>query len=66
MRSRLYLTQHETPNRDSAIRVLTTVKANYGRAGERIYLKRRGGVFVALGGDELPAAGTRVKNVRQA
>jgi len=52
--------------RDSDTRLLTTVKANYSRAGERIYLKRRGGVFVAVGGDEAPAAGTRVKYVRQA
>jgi RecA-family ATPase len=67
VRSRLYLTRHETPGRDSEIRVLTTVKANYSRAGERIFLKRRGGVFVALGGDEVPAAAqARVKYARQA
>jgi RecA-family ATPase len=67
VRSRLYLTVPEGLGADSETRLLTTVKANYGRAGERIYLKRRGGVFVAVGGNEMPGAtGTRVKAVRSA
>jgi RecA-family ATPase len=59
VRSRLYLTVPEGSARDSETRLLTTVKANYGRAGERIYLKRRGGVFVAVGRDEVPVKSTR-------
>jgi RecA-family ATPase len=66
VRSRLYLTVPEGSARDSETRLLTTVKANYGRAGERIYLKRRGGVFVAVGGEDVPAAAARMKSVRLA
>jgi RecA-family ATPase len=65
VRSRLYLTAPETSARGSEIRLLTTVKANYSRAGERIYLKRRGGAFVTVSGEDVPAA-TRVKYVRKA
>jgi RecA-family ATPase len=64
VRSRLYLTIPDGARPDSDVRVLTTVKANYGRAGERVFLKRRGGVFVAMGADEGPAA-ARVKYIRQ-
>jgi RecA-family ATPase len=66
VRSRLYLTVPDGVGRGSETRLLTTVKANYGRAGEKIYLKRRGGVFVAVGADEAPAVGTRVRTVRRA
>jgi RecA-family ATPase len=52
LRSRLYLTIPENATRGSEVRQLTTIKANYSRTGERIYLKRRGGVFVAVGADE--------------
>jgi RecA-family ATPase len=54
VRSRLYLTMPEGAAPDSEIRVLTTVKSNYGRTGERIILKRRGGLFVAVSKDQTP------------
>jgi len=44
VRSRLYLTRPE--GEDDDVRVLKTVKANYGRIGETILLRRKGGVFV--------------------
>jgi RecA-family ATPase len=66
VRSRLYLTVPETAGRGSEVRLLTTVKSNYGRTGEKIYLKRRGGTFVPIGSDELPRAATRVKRIRRA
>ncbi len=68
VRSRLYLTLPDTPAiaRDTEIRLLTTVKANYSRAGEKIYLKRRGGVFVAIGTDEAAHPSARVKSARPA
>jgi RecA-family ATPase len=66
VRSRLYLTVPEGTARDGDVRLITTVKANYSRAGERIYLKRRGGVFVAIGSADVPGAGTRGKSVRLA
>ena len=66
VRSRLYLTRPEGAGPEGEVRLLTTMKANYGRAGERIYLKRRGGVFVTIAGDEVPAAPRRVRYVRQA
>jgi RecA-family ATPase len=60
VRSRLYLTVPETAAPGSEIRLLTTIKANYTRTGEQIYLKRRGGVFVAVGRDEaVPRTKTR-------
>ena len=65
VRSRLYLTVPEGSARDSETRLLTTVKANYGRAGERIYLKRRGGVFAVVGGDAVPGAAPRAKALRR-
>ena len=55
VRSRLYLTTPENAARGSEIRILTTIKANYTRTGERIILKRRNGVFVAVGSDEAGA-----------
>ena len=66
VRSRLYLTVPEGAAPGSEIRLLTTVKSNYGRAGDRIFLKRRGGVFVAVGSDVTRLAGTRRKPVRLA
>ena len=66
VRSRLYLTVPDGVGPGSKTRLLTTVKANYGRAGEKIYLKRRGGAFVAVGKDEVLGAATRVKRVRRA
>jgi RecA-family ATPase len=66
VRSRLYLTVPEGAGRSGDIRLLTTVKSNYGRTGERIFLKRRGGVFLALTGDELPRVARRVKLIRRA
>ena len=66
VRTRLYLTVPEGVGHGSETRLLTTVKANYGRSGERIYLKRRGGVFVAVAGDAVPGTATRVKTIRRA
>jgi len=66
VRSRLYLTVPEGMSPESDVRLLTTVKANYGRAGEKIYLKRRGGVFVVVSREEVRGVGQRVKRVRQA
>jgi RecA-family ATPase len=48
VRSRLYLTRPEGERDD--VRVLKTVKANYGRIGETIVLRRKGGVFVVKDG----------------
>jgi RecA-family ATPase len=66
VRSRLYLTVPEGAGRNSEIRQLTTVKSNYGRTGERIFLKRRGGVFAAISGEEVPRAARRLKAIRRA
>lgn len=59
VRSRLYLTVPETAAPGSEIRILTTIKANYTRTGERVYLKRRGGVFVPVGHDDAAVLQTR-------
>ncbi|WP_395021570.1 AAA family ATPase [Dongia sp.] len=64
VRSRLYLTRPETAAQGSEIRILTTIKANYTRTGERITLKRRGGVFVAVGQDDVAARQTRGQRTR--
>jgi RecA-family ATPase len=66
VRSRLYLTVPDGAGRNSEIRQLTTVKSNYGRTGERIFLKRRGGVFAAINRDEVPSAARRLKAIRRA
>lgn len=66
VRSRLYLTRPDGTGRDSEMRLLTTVKSNYSRTGERIFLKRRGGAFVAVGGEDVPDAARRVKYIRRA
>ena len=53
VRSRLYLTRPEHAGRGNDLRLLTTVKANYGRVGERIVLKQRDGVFAVAGSDPM-------------
>jgi RecA-family ATPase len=65
VRSRLYLTVPERAAKGSEIRILTTIKANYTRTGERLSLKRRGGVFEAVGRDEA-GADARAKPKRRA
>jgi RecA-family ATPase len=51
VRSRLYLTQPDSAE-DDETRILRTVKANYGKTGETIVLRRRKNVFVAEQGGE--------------
>jgi RecA-family ATPase len=54
VRSRLYLTRPEGKDADPDLRVLKTVKANYGAVGDEMSLRWRAGAFVLDEG--LPAA----------
>lgn len=52
VRSRLYLTRDKDKDGEEAdqdARILKTMKANYGRAGDKINLKYEDGVFVTVG-----------------
>lgn len=67
VRSRLYLarpvTEGDTPP-DPDLREMRTMKANYGKVGERIRLRWQQGVFVRDGGAEI-ATGPMVRMTRQ-
>lgn len=49
VRSRLYLTRGEDEMEDPDARILKTMKANYGRAGDKIQMRWQDGVFVTEG-----------------
>jgi len=70
VRSRLYLTRPPMPLSGVSpisgpstddVRILTTVKANFGRLGERIRLAWRDGVFIADPPADLPASALECK-----
>ncbi|AVA21195.1 AAA family ATPase [Rhizobium sp. NXC24] len=56
VRSRLYLTRPEGKDADPDLRILKTMKANYGTTGGEIKLRWKDGVFVL--DDGKPAAGS--------
>ncbi|HEY8577598.1 MAG TPA: AAA family ATPase [Devosia sp.] len=57
VRSRLYLTKPTGDAADPDARVLTTMKANYGRTGDTLNLRWEDGVFVASDGQTMSLAG---------
>lgn len=56
VRSRLYLTKPEGKDEDPDLRILKTMKANYGKTGDTIRFRWRDGVFVV--DDGKPSAGS--------
>jgi len=55
VRSRLYLTKPTGDGADPDARVLKTMKANYGKAGDEIKLKWKAGAFILDDGKPSPA-----------
>lgn len=55
VRSRLYLTRPDGKDADSDLRILKTMKSNYGKTGDEIRLRWKDGVFVL--DDGKPQAG---------
>lgn len=61
VRSRLYLTTDDAKDGDPDIRILTTKKANYGRAGDALRIRWHEGVFVLDDGKPTIVAGLLLK-----
>ncbi|MBY3220743.1 AAA family ATPase [Rhizobium laguerreae] len=61
VRSRLYLTKGDK-DADPDIRILKTMKANYGKTGDEIRIKWKDGIFVL--DDGKPSPGSALMNVR--
>ncbi len=57
VRSRLYLTRPDGKDNDPDLRILTTMKANYGKTGAETRMRWHDGVFVIDDGKPSPAAG---------
>ncbi|MGB6118522.1 MAG: AAA family ATPase [Mesorhizobium sp.] len=57
VRSRLYLTRPDGKDEDPDVRILTTMKINYGKTGGQIRMRWQEGAFVLDDGKPSPVAG---------